>query len=161
MSCKILLSFSSLWNSIHCFQLNVKSNRRLLWFSCTCYVIGSENSRHFPNQSKQNPKPSRFGHPRFPRLTVWSFLSLSPRDIILDMIGCWIYAGFVLRHSIESPSTMMYLSIFFYFSSLDNLIASKLSRTEQGMIKLEKDAFRFCTFWNFRALLVVLKPQDL
>ena len=70
----VLLSFSSLWNSIHCFQLNVKSNRRLLWFSCTCYVIGSENSRHFPNQSKQNPKPSRFGHPRFPRLTVWSFL---------------------------------------------------------------------------------------
>ena len=87
--------------------------------------------------------------------------SLAPRDIILDMIGCWIYAGSVLRHSIESPSTMMYLSIFFYFSSLDNLIASKPSRTEQGMIKLEKDAFRFCTFWNFRAQLVVLKPQDL
>ena len=74
LSCKTLLSFSSLWNSIQCFQLNVKSNPGLLWFSCTCYVIGSENSRHFPNQSKQNPKPSRFGHPRFPRLTVWSFL---------------------------------------------------------------------------------------
>ena len=39
--------------------------------------------------------------------------SLAPRDIILDMIGCWIYAGSALRHSIESPSTMMYLSIFF------------------------------------------------
>ena len=63
--------------------------------------------------------------------------SLAPRDIILDMTGCWIYAGSALRHSIESPSTMMYLSIFFYFSSLDNLIASKPSRTEQGIIKLE------------------------
>ena len=117
LSCKTLLSFSSLWNSVQCFQLNVKSNPGLLWFSCTCYVIGSENSHHFPNQSKQNPKPSRFGHPRFPRLKQFDRFyfefSLAPRDIILDMIGCWIYAGSVLRHPIESPSTMVYLSIFF------------------------------------------------
>ena len=165
MSCKILLSFSSLWNSIHCFQLNVKSNRRLLWFSCTCYVIGSENSRYFPNQSKQNPKPSRFGHPRFPRLTVWSFLfrvligsswHYPWHDWLLNL--CWFCFTTLNRKPFNYD---VFINFFFYFSSLDNLIASKPSRTEQGMIKLEKDAFRFCTFWNFRAQLVVLKPQDL
>ena len=63
----------------------------------------------------------------------WLLVTLSLTWLAVE----FSYAGSVLRHSIESPSTMMYLSIFLYFSSLDNLIASKPSRTEQGMIKWE------------------------
>ena len=118
----------------------MKSNPGLLWFSCTCYVIGSENPRYFPNQNN-----TQNHHDLVTRVSRASnsliFFISSSHWLLVTLSLTWLAVEFMLVLFYDTQSKALQLwciyQFSFYFSSLDNLIASKPSRTEQGMIKWE------------------------